>query len=70
MVKWYAICNPNTKEPISFATDDSQGFNLTELQNRFGLDNIVEITHQPTQDEVYNKKTKQIEIKKPLNASN
>lgn len=66
-VKWYAIhlpieiVNGITKRPVSICSDVSEGFDLKKLQNKFGLDNIVELPRRPLSDDKYDKATKKLD---------
>ena len=71
MIKWYAIHLPtyiNTKgiekKPVSMCSSASQDFDLEKLQEKFGVDNVVEIPNQPKIGETYNKASKKIEVLK------
>ena len=66
-VKWYAIhlpvevVNDITKQPVSICSSVSQDFNLKKLQEKFGVNNVVELSRKPQIDDRYNKSTKKIE---------
>ncbi len=61
MPSWFAICDKATGLPISYATDDSQGFQQNQLAVKF---DVFPITKQPAVDEVFDTQTKSVKVSK------
>lgn len=60
MAKMYAIGLDADGNPVSFGSDDSEGFDLAALTQRLGADLVVEVAKQPGVGEKYDAATKAI----------